>query len=930
MTDFAPQKPQRLFILDAMALLFRSYHAFIRQPLRTQAGFPTSALFGSAMFILKLLEEEKPDFLLAASDTKQPTFRHELYAQYKAHRTEMPEDLAQQVPAFYEMLRCFQIPLLVQPGVEADDLIASVMQKFTHDHLHGYIVSGDKDFMQLIQPHIFLYTPKKGGQNQIVDKNGVFTKFGCFPEQVVDILALCGDASDNVPGVHGIGEKGAAKLILEFGSLEGIYAGLDQISNPRHRTALETHRELAFLSKRLVTLHSELPVTLGLPEIACQPIHAGCNSDLYAFFERMEFGSLRTRLQRKLEEMPLSTAPSTMEEARSNRVFAENPYGPTREYFLVNTREGLESFLAEIQICQEFSFDTETTGLNLIQDRPIGISFAFAANRAYYLPLLSEHLEDLTEAEILTVLRPFFASSSKTKIAHNIKFDQQMLRNIGVEVAAPWGDTMLVSFLLDSSRTSYSLDALSKEFLQIEKIPTTTLMGPKKTIPMTSVDLDLLYEYACEDADCTLQLHQLLHPKLFEQHLTKLYHNVELPIAGILSHMEQTGIHVDAEMLHQQSLVLNGKKKKLEEEIHALAGTVFNIASPKQLSHLLFETLAIHKKLGVTKLRKTTQGFSTDSTALEELAADPLVQKVLEFRSVAKLISTYVDQLPIMINAQSGRIHTSFHQTGTATGRLSSSTPNLQNIPIRTALGKEIRTAFTPPPGHTLISADYSQIELRILAHLSQDPALLQAFREGQDIHTVTASKVGDKPIAEVTSEERSQAKAINYGILYGMGPKKLARITGLSMEKAKAFIAKYFHAFPTIQGYIEQTIAQAKACGYTETVLGRRRPIPGIRGELGGMAEANARNMAINSPIQGTAADLIKLAMIQIQRTLEEKKSRAKMLLQLHDELVFECPLEEEDQVKEWIRSGMEHVVHWDIPLEASVGSGKNWLEAH
>jgi DNA polymerase-1 len=928
-TDFSPSKPQRLFILDAMALLFRSYHAFIRQPLRTQAGFPTSALYGSAMFILKLLEDEKPDYLLAATDTKQPTFRHELYAQYKAHRTEMPEELAQQVPAFYEMLRHFQIPLLVQPGVEADDLIASVMRRYTHDQLHGYIVSGDKDFMQLIQPHIFLYTPKKGGINQVIDRQGVFTKFGCFPEQVVDILALCGDTSDNVPGVHGIGEKGAAKLILEFTSLEGIYEGLDRISNARHRTALETHREMAFLSKRLVTLDSELPVTLSLKEISCDPLYAGCNADLYAFFQKMEFSSLSARLQRKLEESP-SAPPVSIDEPRTNRVMADNPYGPSREYFLVNTKEALESFLAEIQICNEFSFDTETTGLNLIQDRPIGISFSFAPNRSYYLPLLAEHLEDLTATEILTVLRPFFSSSSKTKIAHNIKFDQQMLRNIGIEVAPPWGDTMLISFLLDSSRNSYSLDTLSKEFLGIEKIPTTALMGPKKTIPMASVDLDLLYEYACEDADCTLQLHQLLHPKLFDLHLMKLYHNVELPIAGILSRMEQTGIHVDAGILQKLSLLLNEKKTQLEIDIHEAAGTPFNIASPKQLSHLLFEKLEIHKKLGVTKLRKTTQGFSTDSAALEELSADPFVRKVLEYRSVAKLVSTYVDQLPTMIDPQTGRIHTSFHQTGTATGRLSASNPNLQNIPIRTALGKEIRTAFTPRPHHVLISADYSQIELRILAHLSQDPALLQAFREGKDIHIVTASRVWDKSLSEVTSEERSQAKAINYGILYGMGPKKLSKITGLSMEKAKAFIAKYFQAFPTIQTYIEKTVSQAKTCGYTETVLGRRRPIPGIRGELGTMAAVNARNMAINSPIQGTAADLIKLAMIQIQRTLEDKKSCAKMLLQVHDELIFECPQEEEAQVKEWIRVGMEHVVDWEIPLAASVGSGQNWLEAH
>jgi len=904
-----------------MALLFRSYHAFIRQPLHTKQGFPTAALYGSALFILKLIEEEKPDYLVVASDSKQPTFRHELYPDYKAHRVEMPEELLLQLPHFYEMIGCFQIPLLIQPGVEADDLIASLTHHFTSEAVHSYIVSGDKDFMQLINDQVFLYTPKKGNQHVIIDRSGVFEKFGCFPEQVIDILALCGDASDNVPGVRGIGEKGAAKLILEFRSLEGIYDNLPFISSERTRAHLEAGRKSAFLSKQLVTLLHTLSIQLSLSEIHCHAEQATGNQELYDFCQRMEFNTLSQRINQKMKTFSLGSLGRSPAESQSTH---------SREYFLVNTREALDTFLAEIQIAPEFSFDTETTGLNIISDRPIGISFSFSPEKGFYLPLWEPHLEDLTPTEILTAVKPFFLHPGKVKVAHNFKFDQQMLRNVGIEITPPWGDTMLIDFLLDPSRQSFSLDALSKEFLDIRKIPTTALMGPKKETPMTEVDLDRLYEYACEDADCTLQLYRKRHPKLFEMNLIKLYHEVELPIAGILGRMEQAGIRVDSDILQKISLHLHERRKSLEGEIHELSGEEFNIASPKQLSKILFEKLEIQKKLGVTRLRKTTQGFSTDSTALEELSEDPLIQKILEYRTVTKLASTYVDQLPTMIHPQTGRIHTNFHQTGTATGRLSSSNPNLQNIPIRGALGKEIRTAFVAEPGHILLSADYSQIELRILAHLSQDQALIHSFQEGKDIHTVTASRVWDKPEGEVTSEERSQAKAINYGILYGMGPKKLSKITQMSMDSAKKFIAKYFEAFPTIQAYIDHSIAQAKALGYTETILGRRRPIPGIQGDMGPMAEASARSMAVNSPIQGSAADLIKLAMIRIEREIETHKLKARMLLQVHDELIFECPTEEVSLLREIIQTGMERALSLDVPLDATIGSGKNWLEAH
>jgi DNA polymerase I len=957
-------QPKRLFVVDAMAMAFRSFHAFSVRPLSTSSGLPTSAVYGSALFLLKLIDDEKPDYLVFATDTAAPTFRHQMFPQYKAHRDEMPEDLARQLPWIFKLFDALGCKTLRTEGFEADDLIGTLVKQAaaSTSPITSYIVSGDKDFLQLVNDRIFLYAPKKQEAAQVIGIEGVRERFACDPQHVVDALAIIGDSADNVPGVPGIGEKGAAKLIGTWGSLENIYAHLHEITNKRQREALENNKEQAFLSRELLKIKTDCEIPWSLDDFKVDLSKTNANPELLKLFEELEFRSLAQRVSNELR------ARSTVEPHQSSSratppsgelvfpVLPDDPEDPLEAppkdtidvtlsrpalrpgYRLIKNKADLEVLLKDLTTAPQIAFDTETTGLHVVTDRAIGVSLSWTKGVAAYLPLVPQHLEDMEPEYVIRSLGPIFSNPKCVLIAHNAKFDVQMLRNVGinvgikmgVDVSPPLFDTMIASWLLDSVSREHGLDACAMRLLGMRKIPTQALIGPGKAASMLAVPLLALADYACEDADATLQIHDLLRPQLVQAGLTSVMTEIEMPLVPILARMEQEGIYVDAETLDELSTKLDTRTKELEKHIHELAGEDFNIQSTKQLQRILFEKLKVHETVGVTRLKKTKTGWSTDVSVLEALSEHPLPHALLEFRTVTKLKSTYVDALPQLICPQTSRIHTSFHQIGTATGRLSSSDPNLQNIPIRTPQGREIRKAFRPQnKDSVIISADYSQVELRILAHIAREEALALAFQRGEDIHTATAARIFGVAPSAVDATLRSRAKAINFGIIYGMGPQRLARETGVTMPEAKSFIEKYFAGYPRIRSWIDEAVANARQLGYTTTITGRRRPVPEFNSS-DRMAIVNAENIAVNSPIQGSAADLIKIAMIRIQKELADTGLPARMLLQVHDELVFECPRQHSDEAAAMIRSSMEHAMKLDVPLLVEVGIGSNWLEAH
>lgn len=906
---------KRLFIIDAMAMAFRSYHAI--RPLTSSQGVPVNAVYGSLLFLWSLIEREKPDYLAFATDSQEKTFRHQLYTAYKANRSEMPPDLAAQLPYLFRLFEALEAPLLKEPQLEADDLIGSLVVQQASPDLHCYIVSGDKDFMQLINSNVTLYSPKKGGEVLEINADEVFSKFGCKPEQVIDVLALIGDSSDNVPGVPGIGDKGAAKLIQQFESLDGIYAHLSEISNQKQRVSLESNRELAYLSQKLVTIHTEAKLHFTLDDLRCNPLTALGNPTLLGLLEELEFKSYVERVRARLRSMPATSARARPQASQQKR-----------NYHCVLSEKDLADLVARAQSAPRFTFDTETTGLDRISDEPIGLSLAFETGEAFYIPLHDKHRQ-LDRERILRAFREILGKSKALKIGHNIKFDLQMLKNIDVSVHGPLADTMIMSYLIDSGERLHNLDECCLRYLHEVKIKTEELLDASGS--MLNAPLEQLSEYACEDADYTLRLYEVLWPRMERDELVPVFEEIEMPLVPVLALMEQTGIHVDAEILRQISDRLSLRAQELEQKIHEMAGESFNINSTKQLQQILFEKLKIHEELGLKRLKKTKTGYSTDVSVLEQLGEHPLPAALLEFRMLTKLKSTYVDTLPQLIHQKTNRIHTSFHQTGTATGRLSSSDPNLQNIPIRSTEGKEIRKAFcSNRDGWVTISADYSQIELRVLAALAGDEQLREAFTRGEDIHTSTAARIFGVEPSQVSGDQRAQAKAINFGIIYGMGPQRLARETGVTMKEAKDFIDRYFATYPRIRNYIESSIQFARDHEYTRTITGRRRPLKEINASRDGASMANAQNVAVNSPVQGSAADLIKKAMVGVQKKLDESSYHAKMLLQVHDELVFECPEAETSQVMALIRNEMEHAYDLGVPLKVEISFGKNWLEAH
>lgn len=919
---------KRMFIIDVMAMVFRNYHAFGAVGLTNSNGLPTSAIFGSAKFLFKLITEERPDYLVFATDMKTKTFRHDLYPDYKANRSEMPEELAVQLPYVFELFETIGCPTLKSAGVEADDIIGSVVRKFQSDQLHCYIVSGDKDFMQLVNDSVFLYVPKKGGKNQIVTIKEVLERFQSPPDRVIDVLALMGDASDNVPGVAGIGEKGACNLVKIYGSLDEIYKKIERITNKRQKNSLEFGREMALVSRQLVTIKTDHEIPYELADFICHPENILASRELLDLMEKLEFRQLAEIVTKNIAANNDIVREHALESGGEKTHESHDLAGAN--YRLVNCRSSFLELLASLENAKQFSFDTETTGLDLIDSFPIGISFSLNSGTGCYLPLVQKDLKDIDASEIKEKLALLLTKAGKLKVGHNIKFDLQMLRNISIEVQGPFADTMIMAHLLESNLRSYNLDACCLRYLNYTKIPITSLMGEGGAKSMIDVDISSLTTYAAEDADLTLRLYETLLPQIHDKELYTLFEKVEMPLIPVLSRMEQAGIFLDTDTLHGLSLSLNDSIVQLTEDIFSLAGERFNINSTKQLQHILFEKLRIQDQLGIRRIKKTKSGFSTDYTVLDQLSEHPLPQKLLQFRTITKLKNTYVDTLPQLVHPRTRRVHTTFHQTGTATGRLSSSHPNLQNIPVRSELGKEIRKSFRAETDeYAVFAADYSQIELRLLAHMTDEKQLIEAFKAGSDIHLLTASKILNIEPEHVTPEQRNQAKAINFGIIYGMGAQRLAKEINVSLQDAKLFIEKYFETYPGIRDYMSQSVDFAKANEYTKTLLGRRRPLPEINGE-NKLAIVNAQNIAINSPVQGSAADLIKMAMINVQKELDKADLGVRMLLQVHDELVFECPKATLGQAMDLVKHTMEHALEMTVPLIVDVGYGANWLDAH
>ena len=955
----------RLFLLDGMALAYRAHFAFLSRPIMTAKGVNTSALFGFASYLLDILKQQQPTHLAVAFDTQAPTARHVEFKEYKAQREEMPEDLAFALPNIKRLCAAMNIPVLERDGFEADDIIGTLVRRAEREGYESWMVTTDKDFAQLVDEHTFILKPGKGGSDiEIIKLPEVRAKWGVErPEQVIDILGLWGDASDNIPGVPGIGEKTAAKLIAQFGSIEQLLARTGELKG-KQKENLEAHREQALLSKRLATINCEVPLSLPLSELK---VHEPDAAALKSLFVEFEFNSLGRRMfgedykaGRGFEEGRTGIPPVALGQSESGGSGAEgvqatqlseaavsSPAKATlktiadvpHNYSVVRTPVERRQLAAKLAASNSFCFDTETTGLDPQTAVVIGIAFSWAAHQGAYVQLTSLQLreqdlfaqdnESAMRREAVNALEDFRAVLADERIAktgHNLKFDLGILRWHGLEVRGVLFDTMLAHSLIEPDQR-HGMDYLSEVYLGYTPVPITALIGEKKTENMANVPLDQLAEYAAEDADVTWQLRAKLEPLLKERGLEKVFYEIESPLLPVIMDMEAEGIRIDSAALAEFSRQLEKQMALLEARIHQLAGEPFNLNSPKQLGTVLYEKLKL-----VENPKKTRTGqYSTDEDVLQLLAAEhEIVRLLLEYRSMSKLKSTYADALPQAISPRTGRVHTTFQQAATATGRLASNNPNLQNIPIRTELGQEIRRAFVPrDENHLLLSADYSQIELRIIAAISRDEAMLAAFASGEDIHTATAARVFGVALKDVDSEQRRKAKMVNFGIAYGISAFGLAQRLGIPRGEAAQIIEHYFASYPGIRRYIDDTIAGAKKAGYVETVTGRRRFLRDIN-SANGTTRAQAERFAINTPIQGTAADMIKLAMSAIHRELAARKLKTKLLLQVHDELVFDVPKAEEAEVRVLVEDRMKHALPLAVPLEVELGMGATWLAAH
>lgn len=930
---------KKLYLLDSFALIFRAYYALMKSPRITSTGKNTNAQFGFTNTILEILNKEKPTHIAAAFDTAAPTERHVAFADYKANRQETPEDILSAVPDIKTILRGLNIPILEMNGYEADDIVGTIAVQAAAQGFDVFMVSPDKDYGQMVSDKISIYKPAyQKNERQILGVKEVCEMWGIDrTEQLIDILGLMGDAVDNIPGVAGIGEKTASKLIKEYGSIENILTQVDNIKGAVG-DKLRQHQNKAVLSKQLATINLSVPLAFDATSYAVSPLNKEILTEIFTDLEFKTLGKrilgddfggqIATPKKNKTTDLfsiqedttePISTIPSNY----------NNALNTPHEYILVNSMEEIVNLKNHLQLHDTICMDTETTGLDTMLAELVGISFCVEPHKAFYIPFAQQKQDVL---EQLAPLKPLFEDKSKLWIGQNLKYDMAILQNYHIRLEGNIYDTMLLQYLLDSE-SKKGMNFLSMKYLNYQPIEIETLIGEKgkKQKSMRDVDIETIKEYASEDADITFQLWQYFeHNHLADDVTKKLFNEIEIPLSKVLLDVERNGVNIDTPFLEELSIQLDGEIKSIEQDIFALTGSVFNISSPKQLGDVLFQKLNIQ---GESKLNKTKTGqISTDDSILEKfLDKHPVIAPVMQYRELTKLKSTYVDALPLLVNPHTQKIHTTFHQSKAVTGRLSSINPNLQNIPVRTELGKQMRKAFIPQDNHLLMSADYSQIELRIVAALSNDENMIQAFRDKKDIHTATASKIYHVAETDVQAEMRYKAKSVNFGIIYGQGAWGLSQNIKVPQKEAKALIENYFLEYPHIKKLMDEQIAFAREHGFVETLSGRRRwlrDINSANATVRGFAERNA----INMPIQGTAADMIKLAMIAIQKAMTEKGLASKMILQVHDELLFDVPLQEQDVMQQLVQTLMPKALELPhgVPVEIEIGFGKNWLEAH
>lgn len=925
---------KRLFLIDAYALIYRSYFAFIRNPRFNSKGVNTSATLGFANTLVQLLESEKPEYIGVVFDVSKPTFRHEMFPEYKANRQEMPEDLRKSIPYIRKMIEAFRIPIVEIEGFEADDVIGTLSVKASSEGFYTYMMTPDKDYAQLVTDKVFMYKPgKSGNDNEIWGVEEVKQNFELdSPLQVIDLLGLMGDSSDNIPGCPGIGPKNAQKLISEFGSIDGIYQNLGQLKG-KQKENLEAFEDQVRISRKLATIILDVPIAFEPEKLRLEEPDGLA---LKALFDDLEFRQLSERLQlndstkKQTTQNPQPVQGSLFEMMGTTPVQEviqkmETIETTPHQYYLIENAMQRASLRAELSIQPEFCFDTETTGLDPHSSELVCLSFSFRKHEAFCVTLPNNRKET---QEILNEFREVFADDRIVKIGQNLKYDLLMLLQYGIEVKGIMFDTMIAHYLIQPE-LKHNLDYLCEIYLNYQKIPTENLIGSKgrNQISMRSVPHEKLRDYACEDADLTLRLKDVLASEIEKHGVEELFSNIEMPLVPVLTDMEMTGVKLDTKSLDNYAVELREQIIALEKEIIGMAGQEFNVSSPKQLGEILFEKLRIDPNAKLTK----TKQYSTNEEVLAQLAhKHPIVGKVLDFRGLKKLLNTYVETLPQLINSRTGKIHTSYNQAITATGRLSSNNPNLQNIPIRDENGREIRKAFIPSDSnHLFLSADYSQIELRIMAALSQDPQMMEAFGKNEDIHAITASKIYKVPLEEVTPEMRRKAKTANFGIIYGISAFGLSQRLNISRSEAKELIDGYFENFPRVKEYMDKSIEMARNDGYVQTIMGRRRYLNDINSNnavVRGMAERNA----INTPIQGSAADIIKLAMIKIHTEFQTYALKSKMVLQVHDELNFDVYKPELEKVEQIVKENMENAVKIKVPLTIEMKSAENWLDAH
>jgi DNA polymerase-1 len=930
---------EKLVLVDGMALIFKAFFAFMRNPLSTSKGEPTSAVYGFLTQLLKIIEDTKPDYLGVALDSKEPTFRHEIFPAYKSNRDVIPEDLIPQIERVQQFIRAFNIPIFRLPGYEADDIIGTILKKTAKDGLLSYAITPDKDYMQIVEDNIFIVKPGKSTEDlSLYDEDKVVEEYGFKPIYMIDYLALVGDQSDFIPGVKGIGPVAAKELIQNYGTIENIYANIQNISKKGIVQKLIEGKDNAYLSKTLSRINLEVPITYNIEELKfSNPNYA----ELNRLFEELELKSLFKKVEKiyKNENIEVHSYTNENTGIESEDGSAFTSFGEFDKnkvtYKLITNFEEAQNLAQKLQLIDLFVFDTETDSLDRFELNLAGVSFCYEPNVAFYISvkppfqqkdLFSDNAdyEGLEISEFIGLFKSIFENDKIKKVCQNAKFDIAVLEKYSIFVKGLEFDTMLAAYVLDPDQ-KHNMDDLSRTYLNYSPIPLTALLGNKKSAEkIFEVDPKLLSDYSCEDADVTFRLYKVLENQIANTKPEFIARNIEFPLIDVLLDMEKTGVNIDTSALNELSCLMEQDLKELIKKIYEFAGEEFNINSTQQLQQILFN------KLNLNPVRKTKTGYSTDAQSLEQLRGEhPIIDLLSDYREIAKLKSTYVDALPKLINRSTKRVHTTFNQTVASTGRLSSLNPNLQNIPVRGDLGKEIRKAFIPKPGNVLICADYNQIELRIMASICQDPNLMTAFTTGIDIHTRTAELIFGVSASEINKDMRRKAKEVNFGILYGIGAFGLKNRLQISQTQAKEIIDNYFLTFPNVKQFMEDMIAFAQKNGFSETILGRRRYLKNINSQNKTLRQFEER-VAINMPIQGTAADMIKLAMINIFEEFNKRSLKSKMILQVHDELIFDTFEDEIEIVKLIVKEKMENAIALNVPIEASIGIGKNWLESH